>query len=92
MAHNAGVFPTPLSADTSPDAERQQIEGWRRLSSVDRAALVTAMTSTVIELAAAGVRNRHPSDDEPTRRFRLAEVLHGPDLARRAFGHLIRTP
>jgi len=69
----------------SPDIERRQIEGWRRMSDAERAATVTAMTTAVLELAVAGVRQRFPDAAPDVQRRLLAEVLLGRDLAGRAF-------
>ena len=78
-------MPTPLSPDTSPDVERLQIEGWRRMAPVQKAALVSGLTAAVFDVALAGVRARHPDASPREQRLRLALVTLGPDLARRAF-------
>jgi len=75
----------PLSRDTSPEIERRQIDGWRRMSDTDRAATVAAMTTAVFQLAAAGVRHRFPAAPPDIQRRHLAEVVLGRDLASRAF-------
>lgn len=76
---------SPLNLDTSPEVERLQIEGWRRMSSEQKAATVTALTASVVELARAGVRHRHPDESDRAQRLRLATILLGADLARKAF-------
>jgi hypothetical protein len=79
------VRPTPLSADTSLEIEQLQIERWRQMSPVEKAAIVSALTNTVFTLARAGVRHRYP-DASPREQFlRLAMVTLGPDLARKAY-------
>ncbi|MBA3949863.1 MAG: hypothetical protein H0X44_07960 [Acidobacteria bacterium] len=80
---------TPLSLDTSPEIEYLQVEGWRRMSPDQKAATVSALTAAAIAMAVAGVADRHPRETERMRRYRLAEVLHGPELARKACGHLL---
>jgi hypothetical protein len=92
MLDNQRMAPTPLAADTSPDVERLQVQAWRDMSSQQKAALVNALTTAVIQMAEAGVRDRHPHESWAMQRYRLAEVLHGPDLARKAYGHLLQTP
>jgi hypothetical protein len=82
----------PLSLDTSPEIERRQIEGWRRMSSDQKAATVTALTSTAIALAVAGIRHRHPDEGPDAHRIRLAVVLHGRERARQIFPDLERLP
>jgi hypothetical protein len=79
------VLPKPLSADTSPEIERRQIERWRQMSAAEKAALVTGLTQAVYALARAGVRHRYP-DASPREAFlRLAIVTLGADLARKAY-------
>lgn len=75
----------PLSLDTAPDVERRQIDGWRRMSAAEKAALVTGLTRAAFEMTAAGVRRRHP-DASPREHFlRVAVIVLGPDLARQAY-------
>lgn len=62
-----------------------QIEGWRRMSPADKAHLVTALTSAAFEMAKAGIRHRHPDETPDAQRKRLAEILHGPELANQLF-------
>ena len=89
---NRGVKVTRLSRDTSPDVERLQIQGWRRMSPEARAATVTALTTMAIGLTMAGLRHRHPGESEPALRARLAAILHGPELARRVSAGVAETP
>ena len=79
---------TPLAADTSPEIEHLQIEGWRRMSPSQKAETVIALTSMALEMTRAGIRHRHPEETDREHRRRLAILLHGPDLARRAFPSL----
>lgn len=75
----------PLAIDTSPEVERRQIEGWRRMSAAEKAAIVTGLTQAACELALAGVRARFP-DASPHEHFlRLALITLGPDLAQQAY-------
>jgi hypothetical protein len=79
------VAAKPLSLDTSREIERVQIEGWRQMSSEQKAAIVSGLTQTVFDLALAGVRQRHP-DASPREQFlRLAVITLGPDLARKVY-------
>jgi hypothetical protein len=82
------VTTRPLSLDTSPEVERMQIEGWRRMTPSQKAAAVTAMTRATIEMAEAGIRHRFPDEPPELQRRRLADILLGADLAHRAFGPL----
>lgn len=76
---------TPLSLDTSRAIEEAQIEGWRRMTLEQKAAVVSSLTRAVIDLAKAGIRERHPDASPEEQRLRLAVVLHGRDLALKAF-------
>ena len=75
----------PLALDTSPDVERLQIEGWKRMSPAQKAAIVTALTTAAIDMTKAGIRQRYPEESPEAHRMRLARILLGPELARRAF-------
>jgi hypothetical protein len=49
-----------LSADTSPEAERIQVERWCQMSSVEKVRAVAELSRAAQELALAGIRLRHP--------------------------------
>jgi hypothetical protein len=74
-----------LSQDTPAAIERLQIERWRRMSSVEKVALVSAASRAVRELAEAGIRERHPDATDDERFLRLAILTLGPDLACAAY-------
>ena len=75
----------PLNLDTSPEAERLQIEAWRRMSTVQKAALVSGLTRAAVDMTLAGIRQRHPSASLREVRLRFAVMTLGRDLARAAF-------
>jgi len=77
--------------DTPADVERLQIEGWRRMSPADKADLVRVLTAASLEMTRAGIRHRHPDESPEQHRRRLAVILFGDELARRAFPDLFRT-
>jgi hypothetical protein len=74
-----------LSLDTSREVERRQVEGWRRMSPADKAAVVTGLTRTVYALTRAGVRHRHPEASPRERFLRVALITLGPALAVAAY-------
>lgn len=78
--------PRRLSLDTAPEIEEMQIDGWRRMSATDKASTVTSLTRAAIEMTKAGIRHRHPDETPEAQRRRLADILLGPELARRVFG------
>ena len=51
----------PLAADTSLVAERMQFELWGRMTPARKFALFLDLQDTVIALAEAGIRLRHPN-------------------------------
>jgi hypothetical protein len=79
------VLPKPLSADTSAEIEHLQIERWRQMSAAQKAATVSGLTQAVFDLARAGVQHRHPEASPRAQFLRLAVVILGPDLARKAY-------
>ena len=84
-------MPAPLGQDTAPDAERLQIERWRRMSAAEKAAIVSGLTQAVYDLALAGVRLRY-SNASPREQFlRLALITLGPDLARQVYAEIATT-
>jgi len=78
-----------LASDTSPDAERRQIEVWRRLSTLERARIIDGASRTVRSLALAGVRARHPGASDAMLVARYAELTLGAELARRVYPDLL---
>ena len=80
-----------LSADTTADIERRQVEAWRRLSSVERLRLVSDATRAVMALSLAGIRRRHPQASDRECFLRLAAIRLGVDTTRQVYpdaGHL----
>jgi hypothetical protein len=71
-----------LNLDTSPEVERLQVEAWRRMSSEDKAALVSGLSQAAFEMALAGVRERHPDASPREQLLHLAVITLGPELAR----------
>jgi len=74
-------------SDTSPEAERVVIEGYRRMSPADKIARVVALNRALEELASARLRSQYGgqlTDDE--RRLRLAALRLDAKLMRDVFG------
>lgn len=74
-----------LSRDTSADIERLQIEAWRRMSPLEKAATMTQATSDAATLALAGIRQRHPGASSRECFIRLAALQLGPTLVRQVY-------
>ena len=74
-----------LSRDTSADVERLQIEAWRRMSSLEKAVIMSQATSDALTLALSGIRQRHPDASERECFLRLAALQLGPTLVRQVY-------
>lgn len=76
----------PLSPDTTPDAQRKQIELMRQLSPATKISLAFALTETLRDLIRADLRHRFPHADETELRRRfIARVLPREDIIK-AYG------
>ncbi len=51
--------------------------------------MIGDMNQTAKTLALSGLRSRYPDDSPEMLRRRLADLLLGPELARRVFGQLV---
>ena len=74
-----------MNLDTSPEVERMQIDGWRRMSAEQKAALITGLTDAAVSMTMAGIRHRYPDASPREQQLRLAVITLGPDLALKAF-------
>ena len=74
-----------LSSDTSPAAERAQVELWRRMSPIEKLHAVTETTRAALQLSLAGIRLRHPEASDEECMLRLAVFRLGRELARRVY-------
>jgi hypothetical protein len=83
-SHNAGVN-QPLAPDTPFDVERRQIEGWRRMSPAEKAAIVAGLTQSAYAMTLAGVRHRYPQASARECFLRVALITLGPSLASAAY-------
>ena len=74
-----------LSADTTAEIERRQIEAWRRLSPLERLRLVSDITRAVTNLSLAGIRRRYPAASDRECFLRLAAIRLGVETTRRLY-------
>ena len=74
-----------LTSDTSREAERIQIELWRRMSPADKARAVSEISRAAQELSLAGIRQRHPGASERDCMLHLAVLKLGRTLAVRVY-------
>lgn len=76
----------PQSRDTSAEIERRQIEAWRAMSAAEKLSLVSGLTLAAEELAAAGIRERHPGATAREIELRLGALRLDRDTMVRVFG------
>ena len=79
---------TTLSSDTDPEAERVQMEIYRRMPAWRKIELIVGANETARQLALAGLRTRHPEAGPEEIRRRLFGLLLGEDLATEVYGPL----
>ena len=71
------------SADTSPEAERVQIELLRRASAARRAQLALSLSNTTLRLAWRAIREANPGATEDEIAVALVAQCYGSTLANR---------
>lgn len=77
-----------LFSDTSPKMEALQIQLWRQASPTRKMQMVAQLNQSARMLALAGLRSQYPQASEAELRRRLAGLLLGEELARKAYGEL----
>ena len=88
-APDSGSSGAVLSRDTSAEAERIQVAIWRRMSSLERAQVITGACQAARAFAFAGLRARHPDASDRKLVALYVELTAGPELARRAYPGLL---
>ncbi|MFH1469271.1 MAG: hypothetical protein ABIO70_33110 [Pseudomonadota bacterium] len=76
----------PLFTDTSPDAERVLVEGYRRMAPGAKLLRVRELTQGVQQMALARLRCEHPNAGETELRLHLASLWLDPQTMKQAFG------
>ena len=74
-----------LASDTSLEAEREQVELWRRMSPLEKVRAVTEIARAVQQLSLAGIRLRHPGASDRECFLRLSVLKLGRQLACRVY-------
>ncbi|MCH8922311.1 MAG: hypothetical protein IIA67_04060 [Planctomycetes bacterium] len=74
-----------IPADTTAEAHAVQVAAWRKMTPQQRVALACELSDNVRQIAAEGVRRRHPdySDDEV--RLAVIRLTLGEKLFREAY-------
>ena len=78
------------SADTSPDAEKVQLDLLRKAGPTKRAALARSLSCTIMWLTRRGIAERYPEADETEVELRFVAACYGEDLANALRQHLTR--
>jgi hypothetical protein len=73
-------------SDTHPAIEARMIEGYRAMTPAEKLCRVEALNETVLQLAAARIRQENPGLTERELRLRLAALWLPVETMRRAFG------
>jgi hypothetical protein len=69
------------SEDTSPEAERVQIELMRKMSPAKKFGLVRSMAQTMIQASRENIRRLHPNASEEELTLIFIELYYGKELA-----------
>jgi len=72
--------------DTSPEAQRVLIEGWRRMTPTQKLRRVAALNRALVQLAAARIRKQYGDVPEDEMRLRLAALRLPRETMIRAYG------
>jgi hypothetical protein len=73
----------PVPSDTSPDAERVLIEGYRRMSPAEKLERVAALNRALVTLSTARLRAQYGAAMSPRElRLRLAALRLEPETMR----------
>lgn len=75
-----------LHPDDDPRIEAMQLARFRDAPAADKVRALDALNRQARQMAMAGLRLRHPGASPEELRRRLADLLLGKDLARRAYG------
>jgi hypothetical protein len=73
--------------DTSPEAHEAQMQAYRRMGPEARVRIGFSMSEDVREIAAQGIRSRHPEYAEAQVRSALFRLLYGDELTRAVWPH-----
>ena len=74
------------SRDTSPRVDRLQLEQFRRMTPIEKAEIVTALTQATEQLALAGLRQQYSDAADDELKLRLAVRRLGAEIVRKVWG------
>jgi hypothetical protein len=76
------------TTDTSADAERLQLEAFRRTPPTERIQKVLRLSSHLRQMARDAIQRRYPDFDEQEQRIKFIEITYGTELADAVRKHL----
>jgi hypothetical protein len=79
-----------IPADTSPEAFRVLIQAYRGMPPGRRLEIAMQMSEDILEIAAAGVRQRHPDYSDEQVHMALISMRLGEKLFREVYGMSIQ--
>ena len=74
--------PSHTVTDTSPEALRVQLEGFRRMTAQERFDRMCRWFQEIRDMARNAIRRRHPDWSEDEVRLKFIELTYGPEVAR----------
>ena len=74
-----------IPADTRSEAHRAQIDAYRRMSGTRRVQIALEMSEATRQLAADGIRFRHPDYTAQEVQDALFRLMYGEEMLREAF-------
>lgn len=75
-----------MNQDTSPEAEAVLFNLWRKAPAWRKFEIMEGLNRSTHQLSLAGLRIRFPEAGEEELDRRLADILLGPDLAKKVYG------
>jgi hypothetical protein len=75
----------PFAADTTPEADRVQIEIFRRMAPEQRLKQALELTEFARALSAAGVRSRHPGYSDHQVHMAVIKLTLGDEVFQRVY-------
>lgn len=71
----------PVPSDTTPDAHAAQTAAYRRMDGRERSAVMFRLNELARQVAAAGIRSRHPDYTDEEVHLALFRLLFGDETA-----------
>ncbi len=81
-----------MLSDTSPEAEKVQIELLRRATNAERLALALSMTDLTVRLARRAIARANPGLSQHELDLKFVEIHYGKELAERVREYLRARP